>query len=252
MNILDEAHKNLRAQTCGALRIYSRVELDPEQIGELSLLLKVPAEAPTQRLGGRAGVSNAIVAGLGDLVVKHYFRGGAMRFMVQSMHVNFRACLPWRHRAWLASRPYHEFALLDLVRSLRVAAPAPVAFAIQGGVFYRGWLFTENIGEHKSLAQLALEDDSALPKFVSELARQMQTLIENNIFHVDLHPGNVVVNSAGEVYILDFDRAEICWAGQKPLRDQYLRRWRRAAIKHELPETLSEMFCLEMRKLSLA
>jgi 3-deoxy-D-manno-octulosonic acid kinase len=77
--------------------------------------------------------------------------------------------------------------------------------------------------------------------------KQLYLLIEEGIYHVDLHPGNVLVDNNHNVYVIDFDKAR-CWTGPKnELRDLYLHRWRRAVIKHNLPETLSEIACLHLR-----
>jgi predicted unusual protein kinase regulating ubiquinone biosynthesis (AarF/ABC1/UbiB family) len=74
-----------------------------------------------------------------------------------------------------------------------------------------------------------------------DLIDQVSTLIQNNIFHVDLHPGNVLVGRGGRVFLLDFDKARIARGNKNKLRDHYLSRWQRAVIKHGLPDMLSEM-----------
>jgi predicted unusual protein kinase regulating ubiquinone biosynthesis (AarF/ABC1/UbiB family) len=67
-------------------------------------------------------------------------------------------------------------------------------------------------------------------------------LAENRILHVDLHPGNILVDTRPQVYIIDFDKAVTTAYHSSKLRQRYIRRWRRAVIKHELPLFLHEEF----------
>ncbi|RIL04638.1 MAG: hypothetical protein DCC75_12435, partial [Proteobacteria bacterium] len=137
--------------------------------------------------------------------------------------------------------------------SIGVRVPEPVAWVDRGAVIYRAWLVTKEIKGHRSLAELALSASnsaslSEISKVLEELGRQVELLIQNRLLHVDLHPGNVVVDQHGQVYILDFDKARKFTGGIRELRDQYLRRWRRAVIKHNLPDSLSENMCFHLKR----
>jgi 3-deoxy-D-manno-octulosonic acid kinase len=66
-------------------------------------------------------------------------------------------------------------------------------------------------------------------------------LIQHRILHVDLHPGNVIMDAAGKVYLLDFDRGKVYHGDRQKLKNRYLTRWQRAVNKHGLPEFLAEM-----------
>jgi 3-deoxy-D-manno-octulosonic acid kinase len=81
---------------------------------------------------------------------------------------------------------------------------------------------------------------------VEQAANQVVLLINQQILHVDLHPGNVLVDADGKVFLLDFDKAQKVAGKRNKLRDYYLCRWRRAVIKYNLPEVLSEMFALTL------
>ena len=71
----------------------------------------------------------------------------------------------------------------------------------------------------------------------------MMTLVQNKILHVDLHPGNVIVDPEGKVYLLDFDKGRIFRGSRQRLQERYFARWKRAVIKHGLPAMLIE--CLQ-------
>ena len=70
---------------------------------------------------------------------------------------------------------------------------------------------------------------------------QISALIQNDILHVDLHPGNVLVDAAGKVYLLDFDKGSVYHGNRQKLKNRYITRWKRAVNKHGLPKFLAEM-----------
>jgi 3-deoxy-D-manno-octulosonic acid kinase len=105
----------------------------------------------------------------------------------------------------------------------------------------------EELGDTRSLVEVQNEDGDDLRHAMDELGKQLGLLIKNQIFHVDLHPGNVLVSGDGKAFIVDFDKARIFSGGESALRELYLRRWRRAVIKHKLSPVLSEMMSLTLR-----
>ena len=189
-------------------------------------------------LAGRAPVQYAEVGTLGDVVIKHYVRGGLLRHLRSSMHL---------HRG--LTRSQREFDLLSRVRSLGVSAPEPLVWAWRGRGLYRAWLVTRAIPEHRSLAQLSHEDPSYARELTATLMPQIEILVRHGIFHIDLHPGNVIVDRDERVYIVDFDKAQEVYGNERrQLPEWYLRRWRRAVIKHALPEVLTEVMCSWLRR----
>jgi RIO-like serine/threonine protein kinase len=128
-----------------------------------------------------------------------------------------------------------------------VRAPEPIAFASRGGLFYDSWLITREIPKKSSFAEIDPNDQERLKGLISDTVNQIGILIRNNIFHIDLHPGNVLIGKDDTVYLLDFDKAYIYQGKRNDLRDLYLLRWRRAVIKHRLPESFSELLCPGLR-----
>jgi 3-deoxy-D-manno-octulosonic acid kinase len=145
-----------------------------------------------------------------------------------------------RYLKWGKTRCQIEYELLHKVRNLGVSAPEPIVYAFRGGLFYKGWLVTREIKEKQTLAELSCADEQRAHIVMKDVINQVFTLINNNIFHVDLHPGNVLVDSGGRVFLLDFDRARLSQWDKNKLRDHYLIRWRRAVMKHRLPKMLCE------------
>lgn len=209
-------------------------ELNGDQLAKLTAHFERPQTPTDGSLGGRVSVSREDLEGVGPVVVKHYSRGGLVRHIVKRYYVR-----------WGPTRSESEFRLLERVRALGVNAPEPIAHASDGALFYRAWLVTREIQGHRTLAEIARQDEDLAARLVDDVARQIGILIKSGIFHVDLHPGNVLVDREGRVFIVDFDKADE--AGKPNLRDQYIVRWRRAVIKHHLPDLLSEAISLRLR-----
>lgn len=227
----------VREMTHGGYTFGSALALTDRQLSQFCELLNDPVLPVTSQLSGRGGVARRGIEGLGSVVVKHYRRGGTLSYF------NARTYL-WTGMV----RPRAEFELLARVREFGVHAPEPLAYAYRGSILYRGWLFTREIEEYQSLADAASRFARPLEAIFISLAIQLRALISHRILHVDLHPGNVLVGSDGTVYLMDFDKARVFNGPERKLRDQYLRRWRRAVIKHRLPEQYSELLSAVLRR----
>ena len=188
-------------------------------------------------LGGRAEIIQENIAGLGSVVIKRYMRGGLLRYIVRQKYLRIGA-----------SRSEREFEILEQVRALGIAAPEPVAWINRGGFLYETWLVTKEVPGHQTLADISLEDEARAADLIPQVVTGIRKLIELGLWHLDLHPGNVLVDEAGHAIFLDFDRAQKFSGKVTELRDRYLCRWRRAVIKHQLPDLLSELVATGLRK----
>lgn len=190
-------------------------------------------------LGGRSRAFSCEIPDLGRVFVKHYSHGGLLRGVTRG-----------RFLALGTERSTREFQVLERVRALGVNAPMPYAIVKRGAVVYGTWLVMEEIQLARNLVALQDGDGEDLPRIMQSLGEQLSILIRERILHVDLHPGNVLVSPEGLVYIVDFDKAKDFNGGAAALRDIYLRRWRRAVIKHRLSPILSETMSLILRSYS--
>ena len=216
-----------RTKTYDSYHFGSASHLTDRQLKQLITFFHMPANPVDSVLGGRSSFTVAHLEGIGSVVVKYYARGGFIRHLVKQ-----------RYLRWGKTRCQIEYELLQIVRNLGLSAPEPIAYAYRGGLIYKGWLVTKKIEEQQTLAELSCKDQELARIVMKELINQVSTLIKNNIFHVDLHPGNVLVDRDGRVFVLDFDRARITRKDKNKLRDHYLSRWRRAVTKHRLPGIL--------------
>jgi hypothetical protein len=211
--------------------------LTPSRMAELTTIMKQGHSSYGGTLGGRACISVGEVTGIGRVVAKQYQRGGILRHLLAASYLKTG---PIRSRV--------EYEVLEHVRSLGVRAPKPVAYAYQGGFFYQAWLFTQEIPSTTTIAQLSMSEDERVREAFPDILQQIITLIEHRVFHIDLHPGNVLLNERGESFILDFDKAAYVSGSRNQLRDRYLCRWRRAVLKHGLPDYLTELMSHGLRR----
>ncbi|MGD9277973.1 MAG: lipopolysaccharide kinase InaA family protein, partial [Desulfobacterales bacterium] len=181
-------------------------------------------------LGGRTSITVVPLEGIGSVVIKHYRRGGIIRHLIKQRYLKCGK-----------TRCQMEYEQLQKVRSLGINAPEPVAFAYRGRLFYQCWLVTREIKDHQTLVQISLSNQEQARMVMQEVVKQVTILIKNKILHVDLHPGNAIVDNQNRVYLLDFDKAGTFLRGKNALRRRYLRRWNRAIQKHGLPKMLSEV-----------
>lgn len=181
-------------------------------------------------LGGRRPLIYTWLDGIGSVVLKTYGRGGIIR------HINKQ----WYMRLG-KPRCQKEFENIIKIRSLGISAPEPIAFAYSRGLFYMAWLILRKIRDHQTLADLSITDKQQLKNIMDKVANQVKRLINSRIYHVDLHPGNILVAPDNTVFIIDFDKAYLFRGDRTSLQDKYMNRWQRAVNKHGLPRMLSAL-----------
>jgi 3-deoxy-D-manno-octulosonic acid kinase len=219
----------MQTRTVDSYHFGFSLNLTEPQLRTLAGFFHPPAPAAGSALDGRTSASRLQLDGVGSVVIKHYRRGGLLRHLVKRRYLNFGK-----------TRSQQEFELLNAAGALGVNVPQPVAYAHKGRLFYQAWLITRAIGESMSLARLSLQDEAQTRRAVPLIAEQIGLLIQNHILHVDLHPGNVVVDGRGRVYLLDFDKGRFYRGSRKKLRCRYSARWQRAIVKHRLPEEIGD------------
>jgi 3-deoxy-D-manno-octulosonic acid kinase len=218
-------------QNYNSFYIGSELGLSEFQMGQLEECFKHPFKTTGSALGGRNEFLRIELRGVGRVVIKNYSRGGIIR------HFNKRTYLKMGR-----PRCESEYNFMHYLKKFNISSPEPVAFAFEGGFFYHAWLVTKEIQEAQTLAELSLKDLRSTQIALEELERQIGLMINNNILHVDLHPGNVLIDSSGEIYIIDFDKARIkSKYSRARLRKIYSKRWKRSILKHDLPPVLNEI-----------
>jgi 3-deoxy-D-manno-octulosonic acid kinase len=203
--------------------------LSHDQLQELLTHLCAHKTADSSISGGRAPVTATVIKDLGPVVIKQFMRGGTMRFILKNRYLKFGK-----------TRSRVEFESMSKLRQLGIRAPEPVAYAYRGFPLYFAWLVTREIINSCTLAELSCQDIGRASHIMDSVIEQIDRLVECRFIHVDLHPGNILVDSDDNIYIIDFDRGHIYRGSETKLRNRYLNRWHRAVSKHGLPDLLAE------------
>jgi len=206
------------------------LNLTDSQLRTLTGLFHHPGPSGVPVLGGRTSLTPAQLNGIGSVVIKHYRRGGLMRYFIKQRYLKLGK-----------TRAQIEFEMLQVVRNLGINAPEPVAYAHRGCIFYQAWLVIRAIKHPLSLALISLKDEKKTRQAMESVIGQISLLIQNGILHVDLHPGNIVVDGADQIFLVDFDKGQIHPGSKEKLRNRYLTRWQRAVTKHRLPDILTDL-----------
>lgn len=204
--------------------------LNEHQRDQLIASFRKPSHFSDAPLGGRRLMPTIMLAPFGAVVVKCYRRGGLVgRF-------NRRYYL-----TGATTRGEREFQWLKHMRTIGIRAPEPVVAIHRGRLAYRCWLVTRKVSDAISLAQLSFERPHMVERALAECARQINILVENRILHPDLHPGNVLVDTDGQSWLIDFDKTVYYRGRRQRLIAHYRQRWQRAVRKHRLPAGLDAL-----------
>jgi len=220
----------LRHHTIDSYQFGFALNLTASQLRPLTSRLQDSPSTDMTILGGRTAVTPVRMEGIGAVVIKHYRRGGLLRHFIKNRYLKSGK-----------TRARREFELLAAVGQFGINVPQPIAFVQRGTLFYRAWLITREIEKPQSLADLSMQDGKTASRAMGSVVDQVAGLIQHQILHVDLHPGNVIVDAAGTVFLLDFDKGKVYHGSRQNLKNRYLNRWQRAVNKHGLPKFLIEM-----------
>ncbi|MGB0866305.1 MAG: 3-deoxy-D-manno-octulosonic acid kinase [Granulosicoccaceae bacterium] len=132
-----------------------------------------------------------------EAVLRHYYRGGLAGRVSRDRFV------------WLGlrrTRAFAEYRLLEWMLKQGLPVPEPLGARVErAGAFYTCDLITRAIPGTQTLAQRLrispLED--ALWSAVGEAVWRVHA---SGVWHADLNAKNLLLDEAGDVYLIDFDR----------------------------------------------
>lgn len=154
------------------------------------------------------------------LVLRHYWRGGLIgRLLVD------RFVFPGVAR----SRAMAEFTLLMRLRASGLPVPRPAAASCRrSGLFYRADLLIELIPEARDLIMLLRERALGAQEWHS-IGRLIRQLHRQGVYHSDLNGHNLLLDGAGKVWVIDFDKCALRQPGR--WQQEMLERLRRSLRK---------------------
>lgn len=133
-------------------------------------------------------------------VLRHYRRGGLVGKVLRDQY------LGW-HLA--ATRPWREWQLLAALHAQGLPVPRPVAARVSRHFgYYRADLITRLIADTRSLAQI-LQREPLPEKSWSDIGVCVRRFHRAGVYHADLNAHNILLNAAGDVFLIDFDRGEL-------------------------------------------
>ena len=160
---------------------------------------------------GRQAVHKVVVDGL-HLVVRHYYRGGFPAHLTKDRYL---------FRGWQQTRAYLELNLLQDMLNNHLPVPRPIAAkAMKRGVFYTADIATVEIERAQTLAQRLFERklEASVWSAIGKTIRDFHRL---GFHHVDLNARNILLDDAGKIYLIDFDRC---------VRRPYKKKWAQAGL----------------------
>lgn len=167
----------------------------------------------SRTLAERTGRGEVQVLEHGDetWVLRHYRRGGLVSRFVED------------HYVWTGlerTRSIREWRLLRRLAALGLPVPPPVAARVERrGFVYRADIVTRLLPDTRPLSAL-IDEGVELDGHWKNIGRMVRRFHDHGVHHPDLTAHNILLDSVGRVFLVDFDNARLRRPGG----------WRRAGI----------------------
>lgn len=132
------------------------------------------------------------------LVLRHYYRGGAIRHLLKDSYL---------YQSIKNTRVYAELEVLEKLEQWGLAAPKPIAGrVVRAGLFYRADLLMEQIPNARDLF-CELKSSRLSKKTWEEIGKTIAQFHQYGVYHADLNCHNIMRDNTGKIWVIDFDRA---------------------------------------------
>lgn len=171
-----------------------------------------------------------------QFVLRHYLRGGLIGKLVRDKYV-------WTGAE--STRPFREWRMLAKMsdNGLRVPRPAAARY-VRTGPFYTADLITVRVPNVRALSTWIHEQDAG-EGFWQGLGGAIYEFHEHGVYHADMNAFNLQIDTAGNLWMLDFDRGKLLPPGR--WQQQTLSRLHRSLekIKQQDPSLHYDEKCWE-------
>ncbi|WGY48676.1 3-deoxy-D-manno-octulosonic acid kinase [Vibrio sp. ABG19] len=170
--------------------------------------------------------------------LRHYRRGGLFGKLV-SDHYLFTG--------WENTRSAQEFELLRHLAEAGVNVPRPIAArARRSGFSYQADILVEKVPNASDLVDV-LQKQALSDEVYQAIGRMIRTMHEAGVNHTDLNIHNILLDKAGKVWLIDFDKcARQAGDGWKEANlARLLRSFRKEVDKRQIHWSLSDFKVLK-------
>ena len=203
--------------------------IQPDQLIEAIINLKESDELESDTNTGRGSVIELQLGNAAHAILRMYRRGGMARKVSSKRYF----------RGVGAPRPLQELIILQDLHTQGVAVSQPIASVVEKyflGSFYEGAIATLKVEDSKNLLEMVLskQAEQEILDCSYKAGVEARKMLQQGIFHPDLHLGNVLCDRNGNVVLIDFDRAREFNVAQQLMfyQARTIQRWERAAFKH--------------------
>ena len=134
------------------------------------------------------------------MVLRHYYRGGLVGKLIKDGYL---------FTGLKNSRAYKEFALLQALEAMGLPACRGVAARVRRhGLIYRADLLMQQIDNAKDLTGW-LQAGPLTDAQWRDIGKTLAQFHRQGVYHADLNAHNILLDDAGQVWLIDFDRGEI-------------------------------------------
>jgi tRNA A-37 threonylcarbamoyl transferase component Bud32 len=157
-------------------------------------------DAVVGRPGGRGGAV-IIRCPAGEAVLKRYLRGGMMAKINQALYL---------FSGFEYSRAFREFRLLQNMHKMHLPVPEPLAAMCEttSAVFSRMALMTRLLPDTETLVEKHKLQAVSAANWEA-IGQTLKRFHGKGIYHADLNANNVLINTTGRVFLIDFDKCHI-------------------------------------------
>jgi len=201
----DETHgAHVQTVRVGGVDIWMSERLGANAAGEPDWLdvrrLTQTQAAPVLAEGSGRGRALAGVVNGCAVVLRHYWRGGLIGRFNRDLFMGLSL-----HR----SRAMAEFALLRHLRAGGLPVPEPLAARrVAWACFYRADIAVARIEGSENLVQRLRRCAMNRDEWAA-VGRVVRRLHDQQVFHSDLNAHNLLIDEAGQVWVVDFDRCAV-------------------------------------------
>ncbi len=202
----------------------SVIVYDDQRVSQISPAMFEPdswqdAEVPSGQ-AGRQGAVYFVRQDEQDWALRHYYRGGMTSKLLTDQYL------------WLGSektRSFREWDLLQLIQQEHLPGPVPVAARyVRRGFWYTADLITLRIPNVLAFSS-CLQNRAGEVELWASVGKCIARFHQAGFYHADLNAHNLQVDSANNVWLLDWDRGTRRPAGN--WRDTNLARLQRSCRK---------------------